>query len=90
MKKYDEIILITPLLYSIIISNFSTIKYIVENLNADIFKPDELNLFYPIDYAKEGKDKQIIEFLEKKIILSKSNYLRFKNNYDLFFNFFFN
>jgi len=50
-----------------LISEYSTIKYIVEILNADIFKPDELKMLYPIDFAKEGKDKKIIEFLEKKL-----------------------
>jgi len=42
-------------------------------------------MFYPIDFAKEGKNKKIIEFLEKKIILSKNDYLRFKNDFDLTF-----
>ncbi len=45
-------------------------------------------MFYPIDFAKEGKNKEIIEFLEKKIQLSKNNYQRFLDSFDL--NFYFN
>ena len=82
-EKYPKKIKITPLIYSIIISKFSTVKFIIENLNADIFQPDELKMFYPIDFAKEGKNKEIIEFLEKKIQLSKNNYQSFLDSFDI-------
>jgi hypothetical protein len=88
--KTTKKICFTPLIYSIIHSLFDSVKYLIEELKADLFTTDSLNKFNSIEYGilfNNDKNNNILKYLFEMLHNAWNNNLNFKINYDIKINY---